>query len=112
MKKRIAVFSTAWNGEHIGGILAGMREKVKETGDDLYIFNSYGGFEAEPEYNDGEYNIFNLPLQSHLDGVVLISNNMDSVNRLTAIIQACKKKSIPCVTIDGEHCFYLLIWMD
>lgn len=108
MKKRIAVFSTAWNGEHIGGILAGMSEKVKETGDALYIFNSYGGFEEEPEYNDCEYNIFNLPLQSHWDGVVLISNNMDSVNRMTAIIQACKKKSIPCVTIEleiaGLHC--------
>ena len=66
MKKRIAVFSTAWNGEHIGGILAGMSEKVKETGDDLYIFNSYGGFESEPEYNDCEYNIFHLHRNNRL----------------------------------------------
>ena len=33
MKKRIAVFSTAWNGEHIGGILKGMCKKNKrDTG--------------------------------------------------------------------------------
>ncbi len=43
MGKKIAVFSTAWNGEHIGGILKGMEQKAKETGNDLYIFNTYGG---------------------------------------------------------------------
>ena len=87
MKKRIAVFSTAWNGEHIGGILRGMSETVKQTGDDLYIFNTYGGFEVGAEYNDCEYNIFQLPLKSHLDGVILIANNIDSINRLMGVIQ-------------------------
>ena len=108
MKKRIAVFSTAWNGEHIGGILRGMSETVKQTGDDLYIFNTYGGFEVGAEYNDCEYNIFQLPLKSHLDGVILIANNIDSINRLTGVIQMCRKKKLPCITVElaipGVHC--------
>ena len=108
MKRKIAVFSTAWNGEHIGGILMGMRKKVQECGDDLYIFNTYGGFEPEQAYNECEYNIFKLPLESQLDGVVLISNNMDSINRLTDVIQMCEKKHLPCIAIEleipGLHC--------
>ena len=108
MKKRIAVFSTAWNGEHIGGILRGMSDTVKQTGDDLYIFNTYGGFEVGAEYNDCEYNIFQLPLKSHLDGVILIANNIDSTNRLTRIIQMCREKDLPCITVElaipGVHC--------
>ena len=100
MKKRIAVFSTAWNGEHIGGILMGMREKVRETGDDLFIFNNYGGFEVGSEYNDCEYSIFQLPLKSHLDGVIVVSNNMDSIGRISNIIETCREKNIPCVTVE------------
>ena len=68
MGKKIAVFSTAWNGEHIGGILKGMEQKAKETGNDLYIFNTYGGFEEEKVFNDCEYRIFHLALQSEFDG--------------------------------------------
>lgn len=108
MKKRIAVFSTAWNGEHIGGILRGMSETVKQTGDDLYIFNTYGGFEVGAEYNDCEYSIFQLPLKSHLDGVILIANNIDSIDRLTGIIQMCREKNLPCIAVElaipGIHC--------
>lgn len=102
MKRKIAVFSTAWNGEHIGGIIRGMRKKLEETGDDLYIFNTYGGFEAEPEYNECEYNIFQLPLDSDLDGVALISNNIESIQRLNGVIQMCREKGIPCVSIELE----------
>lgn len=100
MKKRIAVFSTAWNGEHIGGILKGMCQKIRETKDDLYIFNTYGGFESEKEYNDCEYNIFNLPIDSDLDGVIILSNNIDSISRLSTIIQKCKEKDIPCISVE------------
>ncbi|MBO5155197.1 MAG: GGDEF domain-containing protein [Eubacterium sp.] len=100
MKKRIAVFSTAWNGEHIGGILRGMCKKTKETQDDLYIFNTYGGFESEKEYNECEYNIFHLPLDSDMDGVIILSNNIDSISRLSAIIRTCREKEIPCISVE------------
>lgn len=72
---------------------------MKQTGDDLYIFNTYGGFEVGAEYNDCEYIIFQLPLKSHLDGVILIANNIDSINRLTGIIQMCRKKKLPTATM-------------
>ena len=38
IKRKIAVLSTAWNGEHIGGIIKGIRNKIRETRDDLYNF--------------------------------------------------------------------------
>ena len=76
MGKRIAVFSTAWNAELIGEFLRGMSRRARETGNSLYIFNNYGGFHGEKEYNDCEYNIFELALKSNFDGAVIISNNM------------------------------------
>ena len=100
MKKTIAVFSTAWNGEHIGRILKGMCEEVRETGDDLYIFNTYGGFESEKEYNECEYNIFHLPLDSDIDGVIILSNSIDSISRLSVIIRTCREKKIPCLSVE------------
>ncbi|WP_320881985.1 LacI family DNA-binding transcriptional regulator [Frisingicoccus sp.] len=96
------MFSTAWNGEHIGGILKGMRQKIKETNNDLYIFNTYGGFEAEQEYNECEYSIFHLPLASDIDGMVMISNNMDSISRLTPIIETCRERKIPCISVEMD----------
>ena len=49
MGKRIAVYSTAWNAELIGGILHGMSSRAQETGNSVYIFNTYGGFHKERE---------------------------------------------------------------
>lgn len=102
MRKKIAVFSTAWNGEHVGGILKGICDKLKETKDDLYIFNTYGGFEAEKEYNDCEYSIFDLPLESDIDGVIIVSSSIDTPDRLAKIIKKCRENKIPCISAELE----------
>lgn len=102
MGKKIAVFSTAWNGEHIGGILKGMQQKAKETQNDLYIFNTYGGFEEEKEFNDCEYNIFNLALQSEFDGALILSNNIASYDRIVTLIKQIKEREIPCISIEQD----------
>lgn len=102
MGKKIAVFSTAWNGEHIGGILKGMQQKVEETGNDLYIFNTYGGFEEEKEFNDGEYRIFNLALQSEFDGMLILSNNIASYNRIESLMEQIRSRNIPCISLEQD----------
>ncbi len=102
MGKKIAVFSTAWNGEHIGGILRGMQQKVMETGNDLYIFNTYGGFEEEKEFNDCEYRIFNLALQSAFDGMLILSNNIASYNRIESLMEQIRSRNIPCISLEQD----------
>ena len=102
MRKKIAVFSTAWNGEHVGGILKGICDKLTDTKDDLYVFNPYGGFEAEKEYNDCEYSIFDLPLESDIDGVIIVSSSIDTPDRLTKIIKKCRENKIPCISAELE----------
>lgn len=102
MGKKIAVFSTAWNGEHIGGILRGMQQKAEETGNDLYIFNTYGGFEEEKEFNDSEYRIFNLALQSAFDGMLILSNNIASYNRIESLMEQIKSRKIPCISLEQD----------
>ena len=102
MGKKIAVFSTAWNGEHIGGILKGMEQKAKETGNDLYIFNTYGGFEEEKVFNDCEYRIFHLALQSEFDGMLILSNNIASYNRIESLMQQIRSRNIPCISLEQD----------
>ncbi len=71
MGKKIAVFTTAWDEEQIAGFLGGMRKKAEETGSDIYVFNNYGGFVNDEDYNDCEYVIFSLPQLEMFDGVVI-----------------------------------------
>lgn len=102
MGKRIAVFSTAWNAELIGGILRGMSRRARETGNSLYIFNTYGGFHGEKEYNDCEYNIFELALKSDFDGAVIISNNIASRDRVVRLAARLRQRNIPCISVEQE----------
>lgn len=102
MNKRIAVLSTAWNGEVIGDILSGMSQKVKETKDDLFVFNTFGGFEGGDEYNDCEYNIFNLALMGEIDAVLVLSNNMYASSRMAGILDGIRQKKIPVINIEQD----------
>lgn len=102
MGKKIAVFSTAWNGEHIGSILKGIQQKTAETHNDLYIFNTYGGFEVEDEFNECEYNIFNLALQTEFDGALILSNNTDSIERIEQLAGELKRRNIPCINLEED----------
>ena len=102
MGKRIAVFSTAWNAELIGEFLCGMSRRARETGNSLYIFNNYGGFHGEKEYNDCEYNIFELALKSNFDGAVIISNNIASRERVVKLVGQLKERNIPCISVEQE----------
>lgn len=102
MGKRIAVFSTPWSGEHIGGILKGIKRKAFEKGIDVFIFNNYSGYVGDKEFNDGEHNILRLPRLDLYDGILLIMNSvsaMDYVNDLIGRAMACQ---IPYLSIDQE----------
>ena len=102
MKRRIIVFSTSWNDEHVGGVLSGIKQKADETNTDVYIFNNYGGFEGDEKFNECEYNIFNLPQIELFDGVLILSNNAHSLNRLNHIIEKIIKNKIPCISIEQD----------
>lgn len=102
MRRKIAVFSTPWSHEHIGGILMGMKKKAEETGTDLYIFNNHGGFEGEVEYNAGEYNIFKLPHLNRFDGVLIASNDVNSTRRIPKLIEKVNRFGLPCICLDQE----------
>lgn len=102
MGKKIAVFSSPWSGEHVGGILMGMRQKAIETGTDIYIFNSYGGYEGGEEFNGGEYRIFGLPDLRLFDGVLLVMNSVSSMQHITEVLEKTRECGIPCVSLDQE----------
>jgi len=60
------------------------------------------GFEEEKEFNDCEYNIFNLALQSDFDGILILSNNIASYSRLEILMGQIKDRKIPCISIEHD----------
>ncbi len=100
MGKKIAVFTTAWDEEQIAGFLRGMRKKAEETGSDIYVFNNYGGFVDDEDYNDCEYVIFSLPRLEMFDGAVIYINNVDSVRILNVLVERAGSSGIPYITVE------------
>lgn len=102
MGKKIAVFSSPWSGEHVGGVFAGMRQKALESGTDVYIFNSYGGYEGGEDFNGGEFRIFGLPDLRQFDGVLLLLNSVSSMKHIAEVLEKTRECGIPCVSLDQE----------
>ena len=102
MNKRIAVFSTAWNGEHIGGILRGIWNRAKQTGDDIFIFNTYGGFQTEKEFNKCEYHIFDLAMKTDIDGIIILSNSIYSTKKLRETVQRFIDSGLACISVEQD----------
>lgn len=102
MNKRIAVFSTAWNGEHIGSILRGIWNRAKQTGDDIFIFNTYGGFQTEKEFNKCEYHIFDLAMKADIDGIIILSNSIYSTKKLRETVQRFIDSGLACISVEQD----------
>lgn len=102
MGKKIAVLSTPWSHEHIGGVLNGMKKKAMEIGADIYVFNNYGGFESDETYNAGEHHIFKLPNLTMFDGVLLALNDVSSMEHIAGLVEKIRQNGIPCICIDQE----------
>lgn len=102
MGKKIAVFSSPWSGEHVGGVLMGMRQKALESGADVYIFNSYGGYEGGTDFNGGEFRIFKLPDLREFDGVLLLLNSVSSIQYIDVILEKVRECGLPCFSLDQE----------
>lgn len=89
-------FTYAWPS----GILSRLREKNEDV--NLYIFNSFGDWSRDSEYNEGEYNIYNLPNFDDFDGIIFDINNIRYSDIALKLIEKAQKSCKPAISIANE----------
>lgn len=97
----IAVIANGIDEEYQQSILNGIHRYAAQHQVNIAHFISFGGILANPNYDRGEYNIFELPNFSLFDGVILLSNTF-SGEVAEMLYQRIRIAGIPAVSIDRE----------
>ena len=104
----IAVIANGIDEEYQQSILNGIQRYAAQHHVNIAHFVAFGGILANQKYDQGEYNIFELPNFSLFDGVILLTNTFSPVfaEELYTRIQAA---GIPAVSVDREFgdCYFI-----
>lgn len=107
MKKKIALLQGGFNVEIMKEVMHGVLKRTEEEGDDLYIFNCYGGDSEDLLYNQGEYGVFSLIRYEDYDGFIIAANNITSEKERRRLGELLRKSGKPAVSmefvLDGLH---------
>ena len=99
--KKVALISDGWKRLIVYAWVAGIKSYIEESQEDicLYQFNCHGNWSTDELYNQGEYNIYNLPDLSEYDGVILDCLNIRDERILESTIEHIKAADVPVVSI-------------
>lgn len=97
----IAVIVSGIDEEYQQSILRGIHRYAAQHHVNIAHFIAFGGILANPKYDQGEYNIFELPNFALFDGVILLSNTF-SGELAEALFPRIRAAGIPAVSIDRE----------
>ena len=97
----IAVIVSGIDEEYQQSILRGIHRYAAQHQVNVAHFIAFGGILANPKYDQGEYNIFELPNFSKFDGVILLSNTF-SGDLAEKLYQRIRAAGVPAVSIDRE----------
>lgn len=102
--RKIALIMDGWKYSFTYAWPSGILQRIHETNEDinLYIFNSFGNWSRDKLYNQGEYNLYNLPDFADFDGIILDLNNISSHKVLAEVTHRAKKSGKPVVSLANE----------
>ena len=102
--KKIAIFSDGWGRKTTYMRCQGLYDRAKELDEDIAIhrFNCYGTWSHDNKYNQGEYNIFSLPLMECFDAVVIECNNTIDKIVLDRVYNSCRNLDIPIIDLTRD----------
>ena len=80
-RKKIAIFATGWASDILFHFMEGMRDQLKSYDADMYLFMNYGTYGETENSRHGELNIFKLPDISQFDGVIIITNLIELLQK-------------------------------
>ncbi len=99
--KKIAIFADGWKKYVNYAWVAGSRQYIEDHNLDvnLYVFSCFGNYSPDEKYNQGEYNIFNLPDLTDFDGIMIELTNVSDNNVRDQIIENVMKSGVPTVSL-------------
>ena len=103
--KKIALLMDGWKRYFTFAWPAGLLQRFHETKEQvtLYIFNSSGNWSRDQKYNQGEYNIFQLPDLGEFDGIILDLNNVEISSVIRQAVTRAKESKVPVISIGSER---------
>ncbi|MBQ2282570.1 MAG: substrate-binding domain-containing protein, partial [Agathobacter sp.] len=107
--KKVALIADCWRKLINFAWISGCRRYIAEHNLDvnLYVFSSFGNFSKDEKFNEGEYNIFNLPNLSEFDGIIVDFTNIEMEGTKDWIIRKVREANVPVVSlaesIDGMY---------
>ena len=102
--KKVAIIADGWKKYVNYAWVTGCQQYMQEHEIDacLYNFHSFGNFSKDDKFNQGEYNIFNLPDFREFDGIILEVTNIMNREAKDALIQRVQASRVPAVSM-VEH---------
>ncbi len=108
----IAVIVSGIDEEYQNTILKGIQKYGNEKGINIFHFISYGGILKSQTYDAGEFNVFELVNYQRFDGVILLTNTIESSVITRRIIESVKEAGIPAVSVDNNLKDFYYIGID
>ena len=90
----------------------GILDNALPDGVNVYIFTCDGwNYESRFKYENGEYNIYNLPDFTQYDGIIISPDTIHDLKITEELNERIKKAGVPCVSLivkwDGAICIFL-----
>ncbi len=83
--------------------ISGILEHALPEGDNVYIFTCDAwNYEARLKYEEGEYNIYQLPDFTQYDGVIINSDTIHDLKIAENLIDRIKREKIPCISLNKK----------
>ena len=94
-------------------MISGILDSALPEGTNVYIFTCDGWYYASRfKYENGEYNIYNLPDFTKYDGVITNLETIHDVKIREALIDRIRKAGVPCVSMVVRIDGMINIWME
>ena len=102
--KKIALITDGWQRYVTTAWIVGYRRYLEDAhlDADLYVFHSFGNFSKDEKYNQGEYNIYNLPHLEDFDGIILDLATVTDRQIVERIVRKVKNSKVPAVSLLEE----------
>lgn len=99
MKKKIAVYANGFSIESLLQALNGIRRYAGKEDFDIFVFLSFATYSPEQGINQGELNIYSLPYMEDFDGIIVLSNHVNSIPTAMKLCREARDKNIPVVSV-------------
>lgn len=83
--------------------ISGILENALPEGDNVYIFTCDGwNYVSRFKYEEGEYNIYQLPDFTQYDGVIINSDTIHDIEIGKDLVRRIKQAKVPCVSFNQK----------